>query len=85
MGNRDTGADEADPGTGESRGRYREVWKGTRVHPVLPGDDLTVVERGRTALLSDPDNTRAWIHGETIEVGLGRVDADSSQPRRSER
>lgn len=80
MGNGDAGADETDPGTGELTGTYREEWKGTRVHPMLPGGDLTVVERGRTALLSDPDNTRAWIHGETIEVGLGRVDADSTGP-----
>lgn len=68
------GSVESGPGT----------WAETAIHPVLDGTELTVVERGAGALLYDPDNPRAWIQGETVDVGLGRRDGDAARANRAE-
>lgn len=84
MGERDARRNGVGPDGGGSAASGPGTLAETAVHPVLAGTELTVVERGADSLLYDPDNPRAWIQGETVEVGLGRTDGDAARANRVE-
>lgn len=84
MGQRDARRNGVGPDGGGSAASGPGRWTETAIHPVLEGTELTVVERGAGTLLYDPDNPRAWIQGEPVEVGLGRTDGDAARANRVE-
>lgn len=71
MGDREAQSDDTDRNRGEVLEALGTEWEQTPVHPVLTGSDLTIVDLASSTLLYDPEDARAWIRGETVEVGVG--------------
>lgn len=74
MGDREAQSNDTDRSRGEAQEPPGTEWEETPVHPVLTGSDLTAVDLASSTLLYDPEDPRAWIRGETVEVGVGRTD-----------
>lgn len=73
MGDRESQSNDTDRSRRNAQESPGTEWERTPVHPVLTGSDLTVVDLATSTLLYDPDDARAWIRGETVEVGVGRT------------
>lgn len=71
MGNGNAQPDDKDVDRETAQDTGTWEWEETSVHPTLAGDDLSLVEQGTGILLYQPDNPRAWIQGEAIQVGIG--------------